>query len=77
MIKGYLLSKKEHRAGSPEKPLSGLGALGYKNYWTLAVMRYLVTAPDRPRLEGESACPFFDFFFFYALHIQILVQLPR
>lgn len=52
MIVGYLLSKKEGRAGSPEKPLSGLGALGYKNYWTLAVMRYLETAPDAPRLEG-------------------------
>ncbi|KAJ7220037.1 hypothetical protein GGX14DRAFT_354739 [Mycena pura] len=47
----YLLSKKEQRLGSPEKPLSGLGALGYKNYWTLAVMRYLSTAPDHPRLE--------------------------
>ncbi|KAF7327468.1 Histone acetyltransferase [Mycena kentingensis (nom. inval.)] len=47
----YLLSKKEHRLGSPEKPLSGLGALGYKNYWLLAVMRYLATAPEHPRLE--------------------------
>ncbi|KAJ6468407.1 hypothetical protein C8R45DRAFT_1105764 [Mycena sanguinolenta] len=47
----YLLSKKERRLGSPEKPLSALGALGYKNYWTLALMRYLATAPDRPRLE--------------------------
>jgi len=48
----YLLSKKERRVGSPEKPLSALGALGYKNYWTLAVMRYLQTAPDNIRLEG-------------------------
>jgi hypothetical protein len=50
---GYLLSKKEKRLGSPEKPLSALGELGYKNYWKLAVMRYLKTAPDHPRLEGE------------------------
>lgn len=50
---GYLLSKKEQRSGSPEKPLSGLGALGYKNYWTLALMRYLDTAPDAPSLESE------------------------
>ncbi|KAF9048533.1 acyl-CoA N-acyltransferase [Panaeolus papilionaceus] len=49
----YLLSKVEQRVGSPEKPLSGLGALGYKNYWTLAVMRFLATAPDRVRLEGS------------------------
>ena len=47
------MSKKEHRAGSPEKPLSGLGALGYKNYWTLALMRYLHSAPPKPTLEGQ------------------------
>jgi hypothetical protein len=40
--------------GSPEKPLSGLGALGYRNYWTLAIMRYLETASPSPRLEGQS-----------------------
>ncbi|KAI9434207.1 hypothetical protein H4582DRAFT_1981297 [Lactarius indigo] len=50
----YLLSKKEQRLGSPEKPLSGLGALGYKNYWTLSIMRYLRTAPDNPTLEDIS-----------------------
>jgi hypothetical protein len=53
MSTGYLLSKKEQRPGSPEKPLSGLGALGYKNYWTLALMRYLDLAPDKPSLEGD------------------------
>ncbi|GAW07781.1 histone acetyltransferase mst2 [Lentinula edodes] len=52
---GYLLSKKEQRTGSPEKPLSALGALGYKNYWTLSLMRYLETAPENPRLEDISA----------------------
>ncbi|KAF8558205.1 hypothetical protein OG21DRAFT_1595586 [Imleria badia] len=50
----YLLSKKEQRAGSPEKPLSGLGALGYKNYWTLALMRCLRSAPPKPSLEDIS-----------------------
>ncbi|KAI1797303.1 hypothetical protein LXA43DRAFT_1089180 [Ganoderma leucocontextum] len=51
----YLLSKKEQRAGSPEKPLSALGALGYRNYWTLSLMRYLQTAPPNPQLEDISA----------------------
>lgn len=51
---GYLLSKKEERSGSPEKPLSALGAIGYRKYWTLAVMRYLQHAPDKVTLEGES-----------------------
>jgi len=50
---GYLLSRKEGRTGSPEKPLSALGALGYKNYWTLSLIRYLSTAPLGIRLEGN------------------------
>lgn len=50
----YLLSKKERRTGSPEKPLSALGAIGYKNYWTLAIMRYLKTARPQPTLEDIS-----------------------
>jgi hypothetical protein len=54
---GYALSKKEGRAGSPEKPLSDLGALGYRNYWTLALMRYFASglAPEHPRLEDISS----------------------
>lgn len=51
----YLLSKKEKRMGSPEKPLSALGAIGYRKYWTLALMRYLKDAPDRIRLEDICA----------------------
>jgi len=58
---GYLLSKIEQRQGSPEKPLSGLGALGYKNYWTLAIMRYLEKAPDKVRLEGTVQRLYFSF----------------
>lgn len=50
----YLLSKKEKRIGSPEKPLSALGAIGYKKYWTFALMRFLHTAPDKPKLEDIS-----------------------
>ena len=51
------MSKKEGRAGSPEKPLSALGALGYKNYWTLSLMRYLSTASPGIRLEGNYQLP--------------------
>lgn len=51
---GYLLSKVEQRTGSPEKPLSSLGAIGYRNYWTLAIMRYLENGPEHPQLEGTS-----------------------
>ena len=60
-VSGYLLSKIEQRLGSPEKPLSNLGALGYKNYWTLALMRFLQTAPDNVRLEGKQHLIFSTF----------------
>ncbi|EJD06633.1 uncharacterized protein FOMMEDRAFT_77380 [Fomitiporia mediterranea MF3/22] len=48
----YLLSQKEAKCGTPERPLSALGAIGYKKYWTLAIMRLLHEAPSNPRLEG-------------------------
>lgn len=37
----YALSQKEEKFGSPEKPLSDLGALGYKSYWAATIIRYL------------------------------------
>ena len=50
----FLLSKKEGRTGSPEKPLSDLGLLSYRNYWTLAVFYYLRIAPDQVTMEDIS-----------------------
>ncbi|KAL0085880.1 acyl-CoA N-acyltransferase [Phycomyces blakesleeanus] len=37
----YELSKKEGVVGSPEKPLSSLGALGYKSYWASTLVAFL------------------------------------
>ncbi|WVQ95279.1 hypothetical protein IAU59_002374 [Kwoniella sp. CBS 9459] len=50
----YLLSKKEGRVGSPEKPLSGLGAVTYKGYWRLSVFRYLLDHPDNVTMNDIS-----------------------
>jgi hypothetical protein len=50
----YLLSKKENRLGSPEKPLSDLGLLSYRNYWTLAVFYFLRTCPEDITIDDIS-----------------------
>mgnify|MGYP001580934743 CR=1 FL=1 len=53
--KGYLLSKKEGRTGTPERPLSDLGLLSYRNYWTLIIFRYLAALPPDSCVTIEGA----------------------
>eukprot|EP01080_Neovahlkampfia_damariscottae_P010400 gene10400-2929_t len=37
----YELSKKEEKVGTPERPLSDLGALGYRSYWKGVLLEIL------------------------------------
>lgn len=37
----YLLTRVEKKTGSPEKPLSDMGLVSYRNYWRLVLCRYL------------------------------------
>ena len=44
---GYLLSRVEGQAGSPEKPLSDLGRVSYMAYWKSVVLDYLLQHRDK------------------------------
>jgi len=46
----YLLSLRENRPGSPEKPLSDLGLLSYRSYWKTTLARELLKIVD----NGEN-----------------------
>ncbi|KAL8371101.1 hypothetical protein RB595_001113 [Gaeumannomyces hyphopodioides] len=37
----YLLTRVEKKTGSPEKPLSDMGLVSYRNYWRLVLCQYL------------------------------------
>ena len=46
----YLLSLREQRIGTPEKPLSLLGRVAYISYWKSAILDYLCENPNRDHL---------------------------
>ncbi|RKO97306.1 hypothetical protein CXG81DRAFT_3943, partial [Caulochytrium protostelioides] len=55
----YLLSKREKICGTPEKPLSDLGRATYRQYWRVALLRWVAAQLDAADqiAEGTSMTP--------------------
>lgn len=50
----YLLTKVEEKTGSPEKPLSDMGLVSYRNYWRLELCRYFLDYTDGERCKQDG-----------------------
>ncbi|KAF7531339.1 hypothetical protein G7054_g8977 [Neopestalotiopsis clavispora] len=50
----YLLTRAEQKTGSPEKPLSDMGLVSYRNYWRLIMCKYLLE--HTPENRGARTC---------------------
>lgn len=50
----YLLSRREFKQGTPEKPLSDLGLLSYRNYWKIRIAYALKQIYDRSKEQPNA-----------------------
>lgn len=50
----YELSRREGKPGGPERPLSDLGQVSYRSYWTQAIVQYVASVRTEPVVRVED-----------------------
>jgi len=50
----YELSKREKKAGSPEKPLSDLGKISYRSYWTYTLLTLFSSQKPKDNIDIKT-----------------------
>ncbi|KAI0477516.1 hypothetical protein GGR56DRAFT_637675 [Xylariaceae sp. FL0804] len=50
----YLLTRVEEKTGSPEKPLSDMGLVSYRNYWRLVLCKYFLERVPEDKSEKRG-----------------------
>lgn len=78
----YELSKKEGKLGSPEKPLSDLGLLGYRAYWAETIIDFIVNTTDTEisvdDIAQKTSITHTDVMNTYVVYLRcILINLPE
>ena len=53
---GYLLTRREQKVGSPERPLSDLGLISYRSYWKDVILEYLDKLGKQDTLSIKGEC---------------------
>ena len=49
---GYLLTRREDKVGSPERPLSDLGLISYRSYWREVILTHMLQLVTRNQWRG-------------------------
>lgn len=71
---GYELSKFEGKTGTPEKPLSDLGLLSYRSYWSQTILDILLTVKPMPDNEKPQITIKLIIYFGYLLYYYFLLS---
>ena len=54
LFPGYLLTQREDKVGSPERPLSDLGLVSYRSYWREVILSHMLKLSSRSEFSVKG-----------------------